>query len=472
MIQQSGLAGALVREFRKSGINEYRLYKEYQVEKAIDEPRIYFDAAIWRSIYLSPTGSKWLFSNNGLFRLDEKSGTFREYLEEFPKNEFTGTDFFYWGKRNDGIYFYNQKDQKLTHIPDHQARWSIEILPSGKDSFWFSNSTPHGVSLGVTRVAFIPGYFRNTLITASDSSNPAIYSVVEDKSGRVWAGIRGFDHIVRYDTDYSVTGIDFLDKKILSSGAYIRSMVPVKDGIWLGYFQNLLQFYDYKTETFIRHNADATGFRAIAENNDGNLLIGTDKLLIYYPSSGKTDIMWQSPAIDGMFRIYPDSAGIIWCCLSESRLLKFNPLTGEDSIIKVTPGESNIEDIIPGDGGDLWLALLGKGVCRYNTTKGTFKYYTTATGLSNNTTYGLLRDKNGDIWVSTNNGISMIHPESNHIRVFDETDGIAISEFNSGARFISDDGEFFFGGMGGFVRFYPDSILLTEENNRAGDSTD
>ncbi len=116
--------------------------------------------------------------------------------------------------------------------------------------------------------------------------------------------------------------------------------------------------------------------------------------------------------------------------------------------------------------GDLWLALLGKGVCRYNTTKGTFKYYTTATGLSNNTTYGLLRDKHGDIWVSTNDGISMIHPENDHIRVFDETDGIAISEFNSGARFISDDGEFFFGGMGGFVRFYPDSILLTEENNR------
>ncbi len=129
-------------------------------------------------------------------------------------------------------------------------------------------------------------------------------------------------------------------------------------------------------------------------------------------------------------------------------------------------GSTNIEDIISGEEGDLWLALLGKGVCRYNTIKGTFKYYTTADGLSNNTTYSLLRDNQGHIWVSTNHGISMIDPETGHIRVFDESDGIAISEFNSGAKFTSDNGEFIFGGMGGFVRFYPDSISLRTEGSR------
>jgi hypothetical protein len=149
--------------------------------------------------------------------------------------------------------------------------------------------------------------------------------------------------------------------------------------------------------------------------------------------------------------------------MPESRLLKYDTSTGEASVIKVAPGTSNIEDIIAGADGDLWLALLGKGVCRYNTITGTFRYYTTSKGLSNNTTYSLLKDKSGHIWVSTNNGISMIHPESDHIRTFDESDGIAISEFNSGAKFMADDGEFIFGGMGGFVRFYPDSIKLPTE---------
>ena len=32
-------------------------------------------------------------------------------------------------------------------------------------------------------------------------------------------------------------------------------------------------------------------------------------------------------------------------------------------------------------------------------------------------------------------------------------------EFNAGARFAAADGEFFFGGIAGFNRLYPDSML-------------
>ncbi|MCX6334023.1 MAG: histidine kinase [Bacteroidia bacterium] len=460
------MAGTLVSEFRKSEINEYHLFREYQVEKTINVPKTYFESLIWRSFYLSLCGNKWLFSNNGLFKLNEASGIFREYTETIPENEFTGRDYFYWGKRNDGIYFYNQANKKLTYIPDHQAKWPTAILPDRKYSFWFSNSTSGGVTLGVSRVAFIPGSFKNTLITSSDSTSPAVYSVIMDRERKIWTGIRSYDHILQFGAGNSVSGTDFISQKIIDSAAYIRSMIPVNDGIWIGYLMNLLQFYDYSTGIFVKHHAEARSFRAIAVNSEGNVYIGTNNLSIYNPGTGKTEILWKSPEANGIFKLYADTSGIIWGGMSESKLLKYNTLTREGSEIKIASGICNVEDIIQGEDGDLWLALLGKGVCRYNTVTGATRYYTTSKGLSNNTTYSLLKDKSGHIWVSTNDGISMIHPESENVRAFDETDGIAISEFNSGAKFIADDGEFFFGGMGGFIRFYPDSIQLSEETTQ------
>jgi ligand-binding sensor domain-containing protein len=457
------LIGNTINEFRKSNNGDFILIKEYPLIKTYPERPIHFDVTEWYSFFRSPSGNKWLFSNVGLFRLDEESGEFREYGGEIPQKEFTGKRFFFWGKRNYGFYTYDTKKQTLSHIPDYQSKWIMAFLQDEENSYWYSSSSSKGVAMGVSMVAFIPGYFRNTLITSSDSTNPAVYSVIMDINKKVWTGIRGFDHIELFDADKSTGTTDQMNKETLIQAGYIRSMIPVKDGIWIGSYMNLLQFYDYATGKFIRHTPEVWGFRAIAVNRNGNLIIGTGKLSLYYPSSGMTEVLWQSPGNDVIFKVYPDTSGIIWAGMPESRLLKYDTSTGEASVIKVAPGTSNIEDIIAGADGDLWLALLGKGVCRYNTITGTFRYYTTSKGLSNNTTYSLLKDKSGHIWVSTNNGVSMIHPESDHIRTFDESDGIAISEFNSGAKFMADDGEFIFGGMGGFVRFYPDSIKLPTE---------
>ncbi len=412
-----------------------------------------------------PSGEKWILSSDGLFRLNEAEGIFEEISSsEIPKDDFTNTSYLCWGKRNEGIYYFDPESQNLIHIPDHQAKWPSAIMPDGRNSFWFSSFTSKGVALGISLVAFIPGYFTNTLIISPDSSSPAVYSVIMDKDRNIWIGIRGYDHIVQFKPDGSVSGKDYLDSEILSYSGHIRSMIPVENGIWIGYFSKLLQFFNYNTGKFTEHNAEARGYRAMTVDANGNLYIGTNNLSRYYPASGKTETLFSNDAPDAMFKLYADTSGIVWAGMSESRLIRFNTFTGKGSIIKVTPGVTNVEDIIPGDDGDLWLALLGMGVCRYNTIKGTFKYYTTSKGLSNNTTYSLLRDKNGRIWVSTNDGISMIDPESDHIMAFDETDGIAISEFNSGAKYKTDDGEFFFGGMGGFIRFRPDSMSLAMTN--------
>jgi hypothetical protein len=73
-------------------------------------------------------------------------------------------------------------------------------------------------------------------------------------------------------------------------------------------------------------------------------------------------------------------------------------------------------------------------------------------------TYCILKDKTGNIWVSTNTGISRINPKTGLIRGFGLNEGLNINEFNSGASYKDNDNQFFMGGMGGLVSFFPDSI--------------
>lgn len=63
--------------------------------------------------------------------------------------------------------------------------------------------------------------------------------------------------------------------------------------------------------------------------------------------------------------------------------------------------------------------------------------------------FGILVDDNQKLWLSTNNGLSRLDPETEIFRNFDEDDGLQSREFNSNAHFRSATGQLLFGGIGG-----------------------
>jgi len=97
---------------------------------------------------------------------------------------------------------------------------------------------------------------------------------------------------------------------------------------------------------------------------------------------------------------------------------------------------------------------------------GEIKYFTTSNGLSNNTIYNILKDKKGYLWLSTNQGISRFDPKTGSFRNFGQKDGLRIVEFNSEAACLADDGHILFGGIGGVVGFYPDSLDIWSIDNK------
>jgi sugar lactone lactonase YvrE len=182
----------------------------------------------------------------------------------------------------------------------------------------------------------------------------------------------------------------------------------------------------------------------------------------YNPDNKETVDLSDFQPLYPIYKIVIDDDGFIWAGSNRSSLVKIDTASKKSEVFILSDENYNIEDICIGDGDDLWLAFLGGGVCNFNPGNGEKRFFTTSDGLSSNITYSLLKDKAGNIWVSTNAGISRINPQTGIIRIFGPEEGLKIIEFNSGASYSSYDGEFIMGGMGGLVGFYPDSINMEE----------
>jgi len=86
------------------------------------------------------------------------------------------------------------------------------------------------------------------------------------------------------------------------------------------------------------------------------------------------------------------------------------------------------------------------------------KIYTKKEGFSNDIIYGILEDDYKNLWTSTNKGLSKFNITTKKIKNYFVSDGLQGDEFNMGAFYKSNSGEFLFGGINGITAFYPGKI--------------
>ena len=111
-----------------------------------------------------------------------------------------------------------------------------------------------------------------------------------------------------------------------------------------------------------------------------------------------------------------------------------------------------------GKDGNVWAGSYGAGLFKVNFYNGDLTNYSLEQGLKSNFIYSILEDENENLWMSTNRGIERFNPETEVFTNFGFDDGLHIEEFSSGSFLKAKDGEMFFGGVNGFISFYPDSI--------------
>ncbi len=168
---------------------------------------------------------------------------------------------------------------------------------------------------------------------------------------------------------------------------------------------------------------------------------------------------------------YKDKDGQMWFATSGGGL---NVLKEENGEITIVPSAYNsillkatkdyITHINHGSNGIYWLGTMGSGLIKLDTrTKKTWAY-NKKSGLPNNVVYGILTDKSGTLWMSTNKGISKFNPITRFIQNYSEIDGLMSNEFNQGAYLEGKNGFFYFGGINGFNYFNPKNLYNVSKN--------
>lgn len=104
--------------------------------------------------------------------------------------------------------------------------------------------------------------------------------------------------------------------------------------------------------------------------------------------------------------------------------------------------------------GTLWLGSSGYGLykkVRDKEGKDTFINYTWRDGLASNVVRGIAQDASGSLWITTDNGLSVMQPKDAVFTNLDTDDGLASVQFYFNSALVSPSGMVYLGSLQGLT---------------------
>ena len=255
----------------------------------------------------------------------------------------------------------------------------------------------------------------------SSISNNTLAGILIDSDNYLWAytwgvGINGLDLNIpdnRTFKRYTRDNIPELEGDFINSACEDR----INLGIWFGTTRGI-HFYDKRKDSFTRVLFDQSdnefdAVHALLIDRKKRLWVGTTQgvfivdLTSFARSNKRFDYKYLRYKLDN-----PGS----------TQLEKINSIF-EDS------------------NGTIWLGGNGSGLYQLTSDKNNhfvFKNYTTWHGLPNNTITGMTEDKQGNLWLTTNDGISRLNTQSMAFSNYTQADGLPATQFyTNGIRYSS-----------------------------------
>ncbi|WP_299555835.1 two-component regulator propeller domain-containing protein [Seonamhaeicola sp.] len=413
----------------------------------------------------------------------------------------------YWIGGNNGLFqfIYNEKNRtlvKTNHFtynpvdPNSISKDVVKALYKDKTGIIWIGSNGGGVNkVNPKKKQFL--HIKNTL-NPNSLSYDKIRSFFEDSYGNLWVGTEGgglnvllhsesndFNKFKKFESVNKVFALEEIKHKN-------RKKLVIGDGSRRGLFmldiEKALKNIDTPVERLME---TSNSVFSILHDTDGNLWIGTYGGGIYRliaNESGDFDITIfkhdeQNPnSVSGdiIREIYQDSKGNIWFGTGDGlSRLDYGELLEDDpmfDVFKTVPEDETsishnyIMPIYEHSSGDIYIGTFGGGLNKFvpsrNGMDEKFVRYIQKDGLPNNVVKSILEDHLGNIWVSTNKGLSKFDPESETFKNYDVNDGLQDNEFQELAGLKRRNGELLFGGINGFNVFTPseinDNILPSE----------
>ncbi len=319
--------------------------------------------------------------------------------------------------------------------------------------------------------------FQNKLTDAYGISFLRYSGMCADDEGYLWLGTDGDGiykknlngEVVKY---YRANG----QKGSLTDNNILCAYKDHSNTLWFGSYSHGLFRYNKRTDSFtnfIHKTDDPTSIslndvRAILEDSKNNLWIGTNggglsllpagsnKFINYNPqnSSISSDYI-RALAEDkyGNLIVGTHASGLKYYIKNQNKFINYFSRAQSE---KYLPGHF-IYSLYLDKNENLYIGTEGDGLVLYENKK--FKRYTEKDGLADNTVNAIQKDEAGNIWISTNKGLSRIDTHTNKIINYDNSDGLQAGQFNPGSSVYCSKNKFMvFGGTEGYNIFYPAQV--------------
>ncbi|WP_295799025.1 two-component regulator propeller domain-containing protein [Mucilaginibacter sp.] len=334
---------------------------------------------------------------------------------------------------------------------------------------------------GVYLLGNVPGIFKkfqNKLRDANSTGYLRYYGMCMDDEGYLWLGTDG-DGIYKKKLNGEVIQHYFADVPgaPLKNVAILAAYKSRSNDLWFGSYAHGLFKYDKKTGNFTNwtHNASdpsslcRNDVRTIFEDLDDNIWLGTNNGGIsVLPKNGTKFINYSTAnnALPGnnIRAICEDNTGKIYVGTYGNGLLcfdkqqhKFSACFSSSQLAAFLP--SKVIYSLKCFGSKLMIGTESNGLIIYDLESKGIKRFMESDGLANNTINAIQRDSKGNIWVSTNKGLSKIENKTGSILNYDVSNGLQAGHFSpSSSMYSARDNFICFGGTEGYNIFFPDDV--------------
>jgi signal transduction histidine kinase/DNA-binding response OmpR family regulator/streptogramin lyase len=308
-------------------------------------------------------------------------------------------------------------------------------------------------------------------------SGRVVSSFLEDEPGKFWIGTEDGGLFYFNNATKTFEKYPFLPKQQKLSYHNIHSLLKDRKGnIWIGIFAGGVNVYNPQTgqvryfthQTENINSLNSNNVFCIYQDKDGEIWVGTDKGLDLFNSDQQnfTRVLQEGTTNTIIYDIYEDDNRTLWFATYNNGLVHYNKKTEQWGRIAVEDGDNLLASnklvcLHDDHKGNLWIGSDGGGLHKYNFKTGQVKLYDSKNGINSNVIYGVQQDGAGLVWITTNNGIYSIEPETDKIRHFTHQDNLQSRQFNYKAFYKGADGKLFAGGIAGFNAFYPEKLPAT-----------
>jgi ligand-binding sensor domain-containing protein/signal transduction histidine kinase/DNA-binding response OmpR family regulator len=239
-----------------------------------------------------------------------------------------------------------------------------------------------------------------------------VEALMQDDKGMLWIGTR--NGLSCYDGYSIVSYFNRIDDPHSLSQNFVRAIYQdSKKRIWIGTYKGICR-YRPATDDFQRYELSGSTIASIVETSTGQILCGGSQLYAFDEAADAFTVCPRqdsefilSMAVDARDRLHiSTNRSIFYYDASFSKITQINPACWADFM-------TGFDGIIPlffDSKGRLWIGCNGRGVMNIDPETGRVERYLPA-HISDGIVRAISEDDRGRIWLGTEKGITLLHPD-------------------------------------------------------------